>query len=164
MFLISLLLLTTFCTDSKHPSEGTITSRDGVQLYYCLVGTGSDTVVVPAAAYLAQEFKRLAPGRTLIFYDMRNRGRSAAVQDSVKLGMNFELSDLEKVRQHFKLKTMSLIGWSYLGAMVTFYAAEHPEQVDRVVQIGPIPPRKNPYWQQFLTVHTARMDTLVLAV
>jgi len=73
--------------------------------------------------------------------------------------MQFELSDLENVRQHFELKQMSLIGWSYLGALVALYAAEHPKQVNRVVQIGPIPPRKHPYWQQFLTVYAARTDS-----
>ena len=162
MFLISPLLLTTFCTHSKHPSEGTITTSDGVQLYYCLVGTGADTLVVPLAAYLAQEFKRLSPGRTLIFYDMRNRGRSGSASDSTHLGMQYGLADLERIRQYFGIKKMSLIGVSYLGAMVAHYAAEHPEQVDRIVQIDPIPPRKNPYWQQFLTIHAARMDSLGL--
>ncbi len=133
-----------------------------MQLYYCLVGTGPDTVVVPAAAFLIQKFKRLSPGLTLIFYDPRNRGRSEAVSDTTHLGIQYSLSDLEDVRQHFRIKKMSSIGWSYLGAMVALYAAERPEQVDRVVQIGPIPPRKNPYWQQFLTLRAARMDSLGL--
>ncbi len=158
---ISCLIITTLCTRAiKEFQEGTITTSDGVQLYSCLVGAGPDTVLVPAAAYLVQEFKRLSPGRTLIFYDPRNRGRSEAVSDTTHLGIQYSLSDLEDVRQHFRIKKMSLIGWSYLGAMVALYAAEHPEQVDRVVQIGPIPPRRDPYWQQFLTVHAARMDSL----
>ncbi len=98
------------------------------------------------------------PGRHSFFYDPRNRGRSEAVSDTTHLGIQYSLSDLEDVRQHFRIKKMSLIGWSYLGAMVALYAAERPEQVDRVVQIGPIPPRKNPYWQQFLTLRAARME------
>lgn len=129
-----------------------------MQSYYCLVGTGPDTLVVPAAAFLVQKFKRLSPGLTFVFYDPRNRGRSEAVSDTTHLGIQYSLSDLEDVRQHFRIKKMSLIGWSYLGAMVALYAAERPEQVDRVVQIGPIPPRKNPYWQQFLTLRAARME------
>jgi len=158
---ISCLLITTCRTQTtKEFQEGSITTSDGVQLYYCLVGAGPDTVVVPAAAYLVQEFKRLSPGRTLIFYDPRNRGRSAAASDSTNIGMQYGLADVESVRQYFGLKKMSLIGMSYLGAMVALYAAEHPEQVDRVVQIDPIPPRKDPYWQQFRTIHAARMDSL----
>jgi len=160
MFLISLLLTTTFCTDSENIREGYVTTDDGVKLYYCLVGSGADTVVVPAAAYLTREFKRLAPGRTFIFYDARNRGRSAVASDSTHLGIQYGLADLETLRQYFKIKRMSLIGWSYLGAMVVLYAAEHPERVDRIVQVDPVPPRKNPYWQQFLTVQAARMDNL----
>jgi len=159
---MSLFLAITFCTHAKHPIEGTITTSDGVQLYYCLVGSGPDTVVVPAAAYLVREFKRLAPGRTLIFYDARNRGRSASTSDSTHLGIQYGLADLEKVREYFGIKKMSLIGWSYLGAMVALYAEEHPMQVDRIVQVDPMPPRKDPYWEQFQTVRAARLDSLGL--
>jgi pimeloyl-ACP methyl ester carboxylesterase len=46
---------------------------------------------------------------------------------------------------------VSLIGWSYLGLMVMRYAAEHPERVERVIQIGPIP-------RQYGTVYPAALQ------
>lgn len=163
MAIILFLMIFVSCTPSpKEFEKGFIMTSDGVQLFYCLVGTGPDTVIVPAATYLSQKFARFSPGRTLIFYDPRNRGRSEAVSDTTHLGIQYELADLDELCQHFRIKRMSLIGWSYLGAMVALYAADHPEQVDRVVQIGPIPPLRNPYWHQYEKVHAARMDSLGL--
>jgi pimeloyl-ACP methyl ester carboxylesterase len=45
------------------------------------------------------------------------------------------------VRQKIGAERVALIGWSYLGMMVMRYAAEHPERVQRVIQIGPVPGR-----------------------
>jgi pimeloyl-ACP methyl ester carboxylesterase len=56
--------------------------------------------------------------------------------------MEFEVSDIEAVRSYFGIERFSLIGWSYLGAVVALYAAEFPEHVKSVVQIGPMAPRR----------------------
>lgn len=155
-----LFLLTSNCQkNNREFKEGSVITRDGIQLYYCIIGTGADTVIVPAAVLLKNDFKRLSPGRTLIFYDSRNRGLSQAVADSVQLGIEFELSDLRSICQHFKIKNTSLIGWSYLGAVVALYATNYPEQINRIIQIAPIPPRKNPYWQQYETIYKERLDS-----
>ena len=138
-------------------SEGYVTVEDGLRLYYRTVGNGPETVVIPGALYLASEFEPLARGRRLVFYDMRNRGRSDAVADPSQLGMQFELRDLEAIRQHLHVERMALIGWSYLGGVVTLYAHDHPERVTRLIQIGPIPPRRNPYMDQVLPLD-ARVD------
>jgi proline iminopeptidase len=112
---------------------------------------------------LAVEFERLAKGRTLIFYDMRSRGRSDSITDKSRLGMAFEISDLEVIRQHFKIDSISLIGWSYLSAMVALYAMEYPDHVKQLIQVGPIPPRKEPYMEQFSANNSARMDSTDMA-
>lgn len=58
-----------------------------------------------------------------------------------RIGIEWDLRDLEAVRSHFGIGRVSLVGWSYLGAVVALYAAERPERVRRVVQIGPMAPR-----------------------
>ncbi len=123
--------------------ETRVTTSDGVRLYVRILGDGPDTVVVGSAAYLAQDLAPLQSGRTLIFYDPRSRGASDAVTDAAHLGMDFEVSDIETVRSHFKIRRMSLIGWSYLGAVVALYAAAHPEHVLSIVQVGPMAPRRS---------------------
>jgi len=121
--------------------EAWVNVEPGVRLYVRMVGQGTDTVIVPGAAYLARDFARLAKGRTLVFYDPRGRGGSDLVLDRARLGIEREIEDLEAVRAHSGVGRVSVVGWSYLGAMVALYAAKHPEHVDRVVQIGPAAPR-----------------------
>lgn len=129
-------------TESRF-AEDYVTAQDSLRLYARIVGHGPDTVLIPASAWLARDVTRLAPGRTLVFYDPRGRGGSDYVRDSTHMGIEWELRDMEAVRSHFGIQEMSVMGWSYLGAVVALYAAEHPEHVRRVVQIGPMPPHSN---------------------
>jgi proline iminopeptidase len=116
-----------------------VTADDGVRLYYHVVGSGSPVVLVPGGLFLERDFAQLARGRRLVFYDMRSRGRSDRVADSARISLQHEMRDLEAVRRQVQAERVALIGWSYLGMMVMRYAAEHPERIDRVIQIGPIP-------------------------
>jgi pimeloyl-ACP methyl ester carboxylesterase len=120
------------------PIEGFVTAEDGVRLFYREVGSGTQTVIVPASLFLYRDLSALAPGRRMIFYDMRGRGRSDRVADSTHITIQWDVRDLEAVRKHFAAERFTPIGWSYLGLMVMMYAADHPDRVDRVVQIGPI--------------------------
>jgi pimeloyl-ACP methyl ester carboxylesterase len=121
------------------PKAEYATSDDGVRLYYHVVGSGSPVVLVPGGLFLERDFAQLARGRTMVFYDMRSRGRSDRVTDSARISLQHDIRDLEVVRRQVKAERVSLIGWSYLGMMVMRYAAEHPERAERVIQIGPIP-------------------------
>ncbi|HYM35447.1 MAG TPA: alpha/beta hydrolase, partial [Steroidobacteraceae bacterium] len=123
-------------------AEGFITTPDGVRLSFQKVGSGDRTVIVPNAIYMIEDFKYLAKDRTMIFFDLRNRGRSDAVIDIAKLkgGIHNDVEDIEAVRRHFGLTTIDLIGHSYVGAVVALYAMKYPEHVNRVVQIGPVQP------------------------
>jgi proline iminopeptidase len=91
---------------------------------------------------MADDFDCLCEDRTLIVYDLRNRGWSDQVSDLSKLaaGTHNDVNDLETVRRHFGISRVDVIGHSYLGLMVILYAMKHPEFVNRVVQIGPMQP------------------------
>lgn len=146
-------------------SEGLIGTQDGIELYYQRFGDGQEAIIIPGGMYLSYEFKRLAAeNRILVFYDQRGRGRSEAISDKSKLGIRFELSDLESIRKYFGFERISLIGWSYSGAVVVLYAIKHPDLVKRIVQIGPIPPRKKPYFDQFISTLSSRRDSSELAL
>lgn len=128
--------------------EGRLEVEGGFGLYYRLVGDGEQKVIIPAGFFLEDALAALAERRALVFYDMRDRGRSDSVPDMTQVGIQQDIDDLEAIRAHFGLERISLIGWSYLGAMVAMYALQHPERVERLVQIGPIPPRANPPYVQ----------------
>lgn len=115
-------------------------------MYYRSVGTGPDTVVIPAAAGLAADLEYLARGRRLIFYDQRGRGQSDVDLDESSIWFDYEVHDLEAIRQHFGFEHMSIIGWSYMGGISALYAATYPMHVDRLVLMCAIPPRSDaPY-------------------
>ena len=116
---------------------GYVASDDGLRLFYQKTGAGAQTVIVPYGFTLFKDFRVLAKGRTMIFYDMRDRGRSDEVQNASKITIQKDVDDLEAVRKRFGVEKVSLIGESYLGMMVVLYAAQHPEHVTRIVQIGP---------------------------
>ncbi len=113
-----------------------------MQLFYQKVGNSAQLMLIPNGIYLLGEFSYLAEGRTLIFYDVRNRGRSETVTDPLKLarGILNDIDDMEAMRRHFGAERVDLIGHSYMGLMVGLYAMKYPAHVNRVVQIGPMQP------------------------
>lgn len=119
--------------------EGYITTADGVRLFYRVVGDGPQTVLIPGRLFLFDTLQTLSPGRRLVFYDMRSRGKSDAVHDPKRETIQDDVRDLEAVREHFHASKMSLIGYSYLGMMVMLYTKEHAEHVDCIVQLDPVP-------------------------
>src|SRR5438445_8095388 len=124
------------------PAEGYVTTHDGVRLWFHTVGSGAQVVVVPNGIVLLDDFSVLADRRTLVFYDVRNRGLSDTVTDPAKLarGIHNDVDDLDAVRRHFGLDRLNLIGHSYMGLMVILYAMKYPAHVDRIVQIGAMAP------------------------
>jgi len=139
--------------------NGFVKTKDNIHLYYTGIGTGSDVVIIPAGMYLEDEFKLLAsPRRTILFYDQRGRGNSSRIADKDKLGIEYEISDLESIRSHFKYQKISLIGWSYSGAVIALYTIKYPHYVNRSIQIDPIVPRKVPYWEEYIKTNTSRFD------
>lgn len=119
--------------------EGFAVADDGTRLYWRSIGEGEQVVIVPLSAWMFEEFRTLARGRRLVFYDMRNRGGSDGVEDS-RYGLDYEVRDLEAVRRTLDLPKVSLIGHSYMGAIVTLYARDFPDRVERVVLTGPAGP------------------------
>jgi pimeloyl-ACP methyl ester carboxylesterase len=99
-------------------------------------------VLFPNGLYLLDDFQHLAAGRTLVFYDLRNRGRSDAVADAAKrkAGLHKDVEDLEAVRRHFGAAKVDLVAHSYVGLMVILYAMCHAACVRHVVQLSPMEP------------------------
>jgi pimeloyl-ACP methyl ester carboxylesterase len=132
-------------------NQGCVATPDGVKLFYQKVGSGRETVILPARLFLFRDFQRLANGRALTFYDMRDRGRSDAVADPKRITIQTDVDDLETIRKHFAIDKPDLIGFSYLGMTVMLYAVEHPDHVRRIVQLGPVPRKFDTKYQPALT-------------
>lgn len=148
--LLPCLLLVSFCRihAQSDSTEGLLSTEDGIHLAYKVIGNGSEVLIVPGGySSLGADFSPLAAGRKLILYDQRGRGHSDRVTVSSRLGIDYEVRDLEEVRQHFHAERISLLGCSYLGGVIALYTLEHPGHVVRLIQVDPIPPRRKLFTQ-----------------
>ena len=120
-------------------SEIYVPMYDDVRLYVRTVGDGPRLLFIPNGMYMFEDFRYLVDRRTMVFYDVRNRGRSEPVTDRAKLarGVEQDVDDLETLRRYFAVDRIDLMGHSYIGLVVALYAMRYPAHVNRVVQIGP---------------------------
>lgn len=139
LLLISLLFLCQFSAAAQTPNEGHIVTPDGVKLFYKVVGSGPEVLIVVHGGpgntmhSVLADFAPLASGRTVIYYDQRGNGGSDLVRGRDKLAMAKHVADLEAVRKHFRLDKVTLLGNSWGGILISFYAAAHPDRVERMI-------------------------------
>jgi proline iminopeptidase len=89
------------------------------------------------------DLEPLAKNRTVIYYDQRGGGRSDLIKDDKKLSIQKHVEDLETVRQFFKLDKMTLLGNSWGGLLIAYYAVAHPDRVERLILHDSAPPTKS---------------------
>lgn len=147
-------------------SEGYMTTGDGLRLFFQKLGSGARTLVIPNGLYLVDDFKYLADDRTLIVYDVRNRGKSDTVTDGSKLarGIEQDVDDLDAMRNHHGVDRIDLLGHSYIGLMVALYAMRYPAHVNRVVQIGPMQAEALRQYPAHLTNNDATLAEVLMRI
>jgi proline iminopeptidase len=140
-YLVFLILITAVCCNEPEVSQGYISIGNGDSLFYSKVGSGNQKIIVPMGLWLFDHFKSMVDSVdcTIVFYDVRNRGRSTSIKDSTTIGIWQDVQDLERIRTYFGFQKVSLIGWSYLGLMVMLYATQYEEYIDEIIQIGAVP-------------------------
>lgn len=57
--------------------------------------------------------------------------------------------DLEKLRITPGLEKMTLLAHSFGPSIAALYAIEHPDRVERMIFLGPIPPRKGTFFEDY---------------
>jgi len=123
------------------PREGYVTTPDRVRLYFRQEGDGPRVVLVPNGFHFFDDFRPVARGRTLVCFDLRNRGRSDAIADRSRLvrGIEHDVEDLDALRRSFGAD-IDVIGHSYVGVTAIRYAVRFPARVRRVISIAPMGP------------------------
>jgi proline iminopeptidase len=143
-------------------NEGYLIGADGVRLFYRKVGSGRSVAVFlhggPGSNFRGNgDFMApLAARRTVIMYDQRGSGLSEIVTDPKLLTADHHIRDLEALRQHFRVKRMTMIGLSWGSALAAMYAAAHPERVERLLLVSPMSPTK-----AFADERRARLNSLL---
>ena len=102
------------------------------------VGDGPPIVVLHGGpdfdhCYFLPELDRLADAFRLIYYDQRGRGRSADGVRPEDVTLASELDDLDRVRSHFGLESITVLGHSWGGVVAMAYAIRHPDRVSHLI-------------------------------
>jgi len=125
--------------------EGYVTSADGVQIFYRVVGQGEETLVVihggpgNTMESILPDLEPLKNYR-IIYYDQRGCGRSSLITEGKRLTIQRHIEDLEAIRQFFNIEKLNIIGNSWGGLLASYYAIAHPENVNRLVMLSPASP------------------------
>lgn len=141
--LLSIFIITCSSDQSKvEVNYGYLTGSEGAKIYYEVMGTGQDSVIVvhggPGAGIdsFLPSVKPLAQDFVLILYDQRGGGRSELPADTTKLQPQYYVEDLEAVRQYFGLEQMNVIAHSFGPVLVAQYARKYPHRLKRIVFNG----------------------------
>jgi non-heme chloroperoxidase len=123
---------------------GTVTTRDGVEIFYKDWGKGQPIVFshgwpLSADDWDAQMLFFLNHGYRVIAHDRRGHGRSSQVGDGHD--MDHYADDLAAVTAHLDLKHAIHVGHSTGGGEVVHYIARHGEsRVSKAAIISAVPP------------------------
>ncbi|BCG78729.1 alpha/beta fold hydrolase [Mesorhizobium sp. 113-3-3] len=125
--------------------SGTITTKDGTQIFYKDWGTGQPIVFhhgwpLSSDDWDAQMLFFLAQGYRVIAHDRRGHGRST--QTDIGNEMDTYAADVAELAAHLDLKNAIHVGHSTGGGEVARYVAQYGSggRVAKAVLIGAVPP------------------------
>ena len=121
----------------------TITTKDGVEIFYKDFGKGQPIVFshgwpLSADDWDTQMMFFLGHGYRVIAHDRRGHGRSSQVSDGHD--MDHYVADLAALTEHLGLRDAIHVGHSTGGGEVTHYVARHQDRVAKAVLMSAVPP------------------------
>jgi non-heme chloroperoxidase len=121
----------------------TITTKDGIEIFYKDWGTGQPIVFshgwpLSADDWDTQMLFFLQQGYRVIAHDRRGHGRSTQTADGHD--MDHYADDLAALTKHLDLKQAVHIGHSTGGGEVVRYVARHEKRVAKAVLMSAVPP------------------------
>jgi proline iminopeptidase len=142
----------------------TLDAGDGVKIWYTIKGHGKKPPIIVVhggpgmdSNSLAADFTPLEKNHRLVYYDQRGGGRSSLPSDTKLLTIDYHVADLEALRKHLGIDKVVLIGHSFGPAIAASYAMKYPDHIDRMIFLGPIPPKKGKFFDEFGATMKSRL-------
>lgn len=137
-------------------SEGYWLVEDDIELFHFEEGTGKPVLVLhggPGIPFNTPKttLTALSDNYTFYYYHQRGSGKSSRPIDTFDsqnfyenmitlestLGLGANIADIERIRKILKQDKLIIIGHSYGGFIATLYAAEFPENVEKLILASP---------------------------
>ncbi|MFQ5929020.1 MAG: alpha/beta fold hydrolase [Acidobacteriota bacterium] len=111
---------------------------NGTNIFYAVHGSGPVLMALPNSWGLTHEGLRVMFGPleehlTMVYFDPRGMGRSAAIVSEDDMSMATIRADLDALRLHLGLGKVNVIGWSNGGFNLFLLAANYPESVSSAI-------------------------------
>ncbi len=141
------------------PRAGMVAGGAG-PLQFRIEGAKGDTVLVPLESWLFPALAELRQRHVIVFYDPRHRGASHAMTDTTAATFDGDVADIDSVRTLVGASRVAIVGYDYYAAVAAAYAAQHPQNVNRLVLLSPIEPADSLSRSWNPTERMARIDTV----
>ncbi|MGD9252720.1 MAG: alpha/beta hydrolase [Holophagae bacterium] len=111
---------------------------NGFEIHYEVHGQGPVLMTLPNSWGLSFEglralYRPLESRLTMVYFDPRGMGESAAVVEPSDMGMAAVRADFHALREHLGLESANVIGWSNGAMNLIYLAAERPETIDAAI-------------------------------
>ncbi len=111
---------------------------NGFRIHYEVHGRGPVLMALTNSWGLSLEalrsmYRPLEEKLTLVYFDPRGMGGSAAVREDADRGMAAVRADFQALRAHLKLEKVNAIGWSNGAINLIWLAHEHPETLSSAI-------------------------------
>lgn len=137
--------------------------EEDIKLHYFTEGTGTKVLVIHGGPGMPYDkawtgLNELSDAYQFIYYDQRGCGNSTRPIDTFEsknyynnmltlestLGLTAQIADIERIRRILKEDKLIIIGHSFGGFLASLYAAEFPEQIEKLILVAPAPLMKMP--------------------
>src|SRR5262245_34976543 len=128
--------------------QRSVTVGDGITVAVREAGTGTPVITLHGGTgfrdYLSPDLEPLISSFRLISYDQRGSGYSTVVTDPALLTAPAFVADLDRVRESSGIARVTLLGHSWGAGLAALYAIAHPDRIERLLLVDPMPPRAEP--------------------
>ena len=119
--------------------DGFATSSDGAQIHYRTFGAGKPLLIINGGPGMNSEgfeglARKLSEHNLTIIYDQRGTGRSKLKSlDSASITMDLMADDIEGLRKQLNIDKWSILGHSFGGMVVSYYATKYPDHINKII-------------------------------
>jgi proline iminopeptidase len=166
LFVIACMMHCAYAATSVRANPPPITGddkvmRDGIDLYYTVIGSDGDYVLVLSGGP-GEEVRsmqaiagELGKKYRCIMLEQRGTGRSKLTKCDVStINLNAYIEDIEALRKHMQVDKFIVVGNSWGMMLGLAYAGTYPDAVRAIVTIG-----SGPITREYLSVMTENRNT-----